>query len=256
MLAAAARATTPGSATTKLRGGSGIQWPCTDEHPDGTERLYTDGVFPTDPDDCETYGHDLLTGAAVERSRVPGHGARTAGRSSRPPRTPPPHEEPDATTTRCGYTTGRTVYHFHTRTKTGRAPPLNAAAPDAVGGDVSRGRRRARHRRGRHGPGRVAARRDRGAGPDRRHPRRARSSRRSTTATGTPPTACRHRRRGSARRRPAPAANELTITEWDPVSKQPLFKTAAVRVEKLRSGDGPSKAPETTASRRATGAQR
>jgi anaerobic selenocysteine-containing dehydrogenase len=25
----------------KLRGGSGIQWPCTDEHPDGTERLYT-----------------------------------------------------------------------------------------------------------------------------------------------------------------------------------------------------------------------
>jgi anaerobic selenocysteine-containing dehydrogenase len=30
----------------------------------------------------------------------------------------------------------------------------------------------------------------------------------------------------------ARAANELTITEWDPVSKQPIFKTAAVRVEK------------------------
>ena len=28
-------------------------------------------------------------------------------------------------------TTGRTVYHFHTRTKTGRAPELQAAAPDA-----------------------------------------------------------------------------------------------------------------------------
>ena len=28
------------------------------------------------------------------------------------------------------------------------------------------------------------------------------------------------------------AANELTITAWDPVSKQPMFKTAAVRVEK------------------------
>ena len=52
------------------------------------------------------------------------------------------------------------------------------------------------------------------------------------------------------------AANELTVTEWDPVSKQPLFKNAAVRVEKVRSGDGPSKAPDTTASRRATGAQR
>ncbi len=29
------------------------------------------------------------------------------------------------------------------------------------------------------------------------------------------------------------AANELTITAWDPVSKQPLFKVAAVRVEKV-----------------------
>jgi anaerobic selenocysteine-containing dehydrogenase len=29
------------------------------------------------------------------------------------------------------------------------------------------------------------------------------------------------------------AANELTITRWDPVSKQPTFKVAAVRVEKL-----------------------
>ena len=36
-----------------------------------------------------------------------------------------------ATTTRCCYTTGRTVYQFHTRTKTGRARSLNEAAPDA-----------------------------------------------------------------------------------------------------------------------------
>jgi anaerobic selenocysteine-containing dehydrogenase len=26
------------------------------------------------------------------------------------------------------------------------------------------------------------------------------------------------------------AANELTITSWDPVSKQPMFKVAAVRI--------------------------
>jgi anaerobic selenocysteine-containing dehydrogenase len=55
--------------------------------------------------------------------------------------------------------------------------------------------------------------------------------------------------------RPVRAANELTITEWDPVSKQPVFKNAAVRVERLRAGDGPSKAPATTASRPATGGQ-
>jgi ferredoxin-nitrate reductase len=29
------------------------------------------------------------------------------------------------------------------------------------------------------------------------------------------------------------AANELTITAWDPVSKQPIFKVAAVRLTKL-----------------------
>ena len=29
------------------------------------------------------------------------------------------------------------------------------------------------------------------------------------------------------------AANELTITEWDPVSKQPHFKVAAVRVRRV-----------------------
>jgi anaerobic selenocysteine-containing dehydrogenase len=28
------------------------------------------------------------------------------------------------------------------------------------------------------------------------------------------------------------AANELTITAWDPVSKQPILKNAAVRVER------------------------
>lgn len=28
------------------------------------------------------------------------------------------------------------------------------------------------------------------------------------------------------------AANELTLTEWDPVSKQPHFKYAAVKIKK------------------------
>jgi anaerobic selenocysteine-containing dehydrogenase len=50
----------------KLRGGSGIQWPCTAEHPDGTERLYRDGRFWAAPDYCESYGRDLITGAPLE----------------------------------------------------------------------------------------------------------------------------------------------------------------------------------------------
>ena len=45
------------------------------------------------------------------------------------------------------------------------------------------------------------------------------------------------------------AANELTITDWDPVSKQPLFKSAAAKVERMRLTDGePSAAPTTTGS--------
>ena len=40
------------------------------------------------------------------------------------------------------------------------------------------------------------------------------------------------------------AANELTITALDPVSKQPIFKVAAVRLAKPRAADGtPSPAP-------------
>jgi hypothetical protein len=46
--------------------------------------------------------------------------------------------------------------------------------------------------------------------------------------------------------RPAPpggagrAANELTITAWDPVSKQPIFKVAAVALTKIGAADGRS----------------
>ena len=32
------------------------------------------------------------------------------------------------------------------------------------------------------------------------------------------------------------AANELTMTEWDPVSKQPYFKIGAVRITTLKGG--------------------
>jgi predicted molibdopterin-dependent oxidoreductase YjgC len=44
------------------------------------------------------------------------------------------------------------------------------------------------------------------------------------------------------------AANELTMTIWDPVSKQPLYKTAAARVRKVSEAEGPAPAPTTAAS--------
>jgi ferredoxin-nitrate reductase len=223
----------------KLRGDSGIQWPCNEEHPGGTERLYEDGRFNTETDYCETYGRDLLTGA--ESTETEHRAMSPAGRAILlAAEYQPPHEEPGEEYP-FSYTTGRTIYHFHTRTKTARAPRLQGAAPDVwveisppdaerlgVGeGDVvsvesPRGRLEARARVSGIKEGVVFVPFHYGyfdapgeESPD-GHPR---------------------------------AANELTLTEWDPASKQPLYKVGAVRVTKIAdSGGTPAPAPTTTAS--------
>ncbi|MER6591930.1 nitrate reductase [Micromonospora purpureochromogenes] len=214
----------------RLRAG-GIQWPCTDEHPDGTERLYTDGVFNTDPDYCETYGHDLVTGAEQlpdeYRAKQPGGRAFLYAVPYQPSPEVPSDEYPLL------LTTGRTVYQFHTRTKTGRAPQLVHAAPetwvelsaadadrlgvregDLVRVESPRGAVRGRARICGVRPGVVFVPFHYGY--------------------WDAPDADGHTR----------AANELTITAWDPVSKQPIFKVAAVRVvREADSGGRPSPAP-------------
>jgi anaerobic selenocysteine-containing dehydrogenase len=193
----------------RLRDADGIQWPVTDTAPHGTERLYADGNFPTDPEVCEDYGHDLAAGAEQSpeeyRAKQPGGRAFLRAADFQPGPEQPDDEFPLL------LTTGRTLYHFHTRTKTGRAPELQEAAPEAwlelsaadadrlgvADGDLVR----------------VCSRR------------------------GAVEVACRitgiaegmvfvpfHYARQ--------AANELTLTAWDPVSKQPLYKTAAVRLSR------------------------
>src|SRR4051794_1165884 len=100
----------------KLREGSGIQWPCTDAAPEGTERLYTDGRFHTDPEECESYGHDLATGAELGeqayRAKDPDGRAFLQSAEYEPAPEMPDDEYPLL------LTTGRVIYHFHTRTKT------------------------------------------------------------------------------------------------------------------------------------------
>ncbi|MBT2502866.1 molybdopterin oxidoreductase family protein [Curtobacterium sp. ISL-83] len=223
----------------RLRGGSGIPWPCNDEHPNGTVRLYGDGVFRTGMYEAETYGHDLLTGAAVPPEKY--SGLRADGRAilKAAPYSPPSELPSDDYPLQ--YTTGRTVYQFHTRTRTNRAPQLRRAAPSAwvelsvpdaerfgiSEGDIvrvssPRGEIVVPARVGQVREGAVFAPFHYGYWEDGR----------SGPGDGRPT-----------------AANELTMTEWDPVSKQPIFKVAAVRVEKVADATGPSPAPTTTASR-------
>src|SRR5581483_7714170 len=57
----------------KLRGSGGVQWPCNAEFPDGCERLYSDHRFPTHAEGCESYGHDLPSGAQNEPDEYRAH---------------------------------------------------------------------------------------------------------------------------------------------------------------------------------------
>jgi ferredoxin-nitrate reductase len=214
-----------GMSYAKLSEGSGIQWPCNEKYPNGTPHLYTDGVFATAADYCESYGHDLDTGAA----QTPDEYKLKDPKGKAFLKTvdyQPPHEEPDAEYP-LWLTTGRLVYHFHTRTKTGRSKELCDAAQDSYiqlsAEDAAK--------YGIQDGDMVEI-----------------TSRRGTVFQ---PAMVGHIEPGlvfipfhygywdnDSRSR---AANELTLTEWDPVSKQPHFKYAAVRISK--AADNTDQAP-------------
>ena len=209
----------------KLRRTGGIQWPCNEQNPDGLERLYADPVFPSATAYCESFGQDFLLGAATtleqHKALRPDGRALLRGAAYIPLREAPSEQYPFL------LATGRTAYHFHTRTKTRRARQLNDAAPSvwvelsaadaarlgAEEGDVVR---LSSPRGALEAPVRVTGGRD--------------------GMVFVPFHYGEH------------AANELTLVSWDPVSKQPTFKAGAVQVEFVRKADGPAPAPTTTAS--------
>jgi anaerobic selenocysteine-containing dehydrogenase len=196
--------------------GTGIQWPCNDEHPDGTEHIYTDGIFNTMAGYCETYGHDIVTGGEItpEEYKADDPAGKAIIRAAD---YQAPHEVPDKDYP-LWLTTGRLVYHFHTRTKTGRSPQLYNAEPDAY----------------------VQISEDDAAALDIKegdmvHVESPRGEMYAPARIGKivkglifiPFHYGYWDKPGRLR-----AANELTIFEWDAVSKQPHFKYAAVRIEK------------------------
>jgi anaerobic selenocysteine-containing dehydrogenase len=222
----------------KLRGGSGIQWPCNEENPDGTERIYQDGKFWSDPEYCESYGRDLITGAPLEAAEY--KALNPSGKAIiKAAEYVPPHELPSRDYP-LQLITGRTLYHFHTRTKTARAPQLQAAAPE-VWVEISE------DDAGAYGimEGDLA---------EVSTPRGAVEAKVRISGIrngvlflpfhyGYWDTDGGHEPQNAGR-----AANELTITDWDAASKQPIFKTAAASIRKIQAATGPSAAPTNTAS--------
>lgn len=106
-----------------------VRWPCNAKYPRGAERLYEDLHFWTGIDDCESYGADFLTGNKHTRDNY--RHIDPAGKAFlKPVRY---RRQPNPVTEAFPFllNTGRLVYHFHTRTKTGRSDFLNRRAPHA-----------------------------------------------------------------------------------------------------------------------------
>lgn len=113
----------------KLERHNGLRWPVTEEAPLGTPRLYADLKFHTEADDAQSYTKDQFTGRPLTASEYAE--LKPDGRAIlHPTRYSPPPEQPTASHP-FWLTTGRLVWHWHTRTKTARSPYLQAIAPNA-----------------------------------------------------------------------------------------------------------------------------
>jgi ferredoxin-nitrate reductase len=202
----------------KLAERGGIQWPCNDDHPDGTVRLYTDRHFPTEWPISESYEQDLETGHEHTKNEY------REKRDSRgravfvTTEYQPPLETTDEQFPTIAIS-GRQTYHWHTRSKTGKAPQLHAAAPGVFVAinptDANRiglldgDRVRIVSRRGSIiAPAKVG----------------------DVVPPGVVFVPFHYGDLGEEH-----AANNLTPQVWDPVSQQPMQKLAAVRIERIET---------------------
>lgn len=110
----------------RLEQHNGLRWPVKDKDSLGTPRLYSDFKFHTTVDYAQSYGKNQFTGRALTKKEFADKKAE--GRAIlHPTHYLPPAEQPNASYP-MWLTTGRLVWHWHTRTKTGRSPILHMAA--------------------------------------------------------------------------------------------------------------------------------
>lgn len=190
----------------RLEREGGLQWPCPAEGHPGTARLYTQGLFPTAREVAQAYG--------------PFNDARGRARLWAVEYEPPP-EVPDEEFP-FWLNTGRMIEHFHTRTKTKRVPELDCLAregfveinpQDAQRLGIGDGQKvRVTTRRGWVEVKAVV---------------------RNTVAPGQLFMPFHFGDLDPQERQLKQAANHLTLNWVDPISKQPLFKIAACKIEKI-----------------------
>jgi anaerobic selenocysteine-containing dehydrogenase len=169
-----------------LRGPSGIPWPVNAQHPDGCERLYSDGISFAAAHKCESYGKDPVTGAPTEPDAVPG---RQPGRQgpAQGRRVRAAERNPQRAVPLRAHHRAHPVPLPHPNQDRTRAAAAGCR-PRGVGGDV-RGRRRRRTAPGRRPVGDLlTAGQRRGPAADQRHPRRGALPAVPLRLLGRPPT--------------------------------------------------------------------
>lgn len=205
---------------------NGMRWPVPNEESTGTPRLYADFKFHTKIDDAQNFGKDQFTGRALSKDEFEEIGAN--GKAILHETTHlSPFEKPNEEFP-MWLTTGRLVWHWHTRTKTARSPLLHMAAQhnyveihteDAAHLNIIQGEvvKISSPRGEIEVPARIG----------------------KVVQKGLIFVPFHF---GSLNKKEA--ANDLTVDFVDPLSKQPLYKQSACKVEKIRhkheSKDGES----------------
>jgi ferredoxin-nitrate reductase len=205
-----------------LAASDGLQWPCTNERPQGTVRLYEDLKFPTEWHISESFEKDLETGhehtlKEYRQKKDPKGRAVLVASEYVPGAEGTDAEFPLAAIS------GRQVYHWHTRTKTAKVAALQQAAPSVF---VSINRLDADRLRIADGQSvRVRSRRGAMVAP-------------AKVGDVVPPGVVfipfHYGGLGEDH-----AANNLMPKVSDPASKQPVQKFAAVSIEAVESIGGP-----------------
>jgi len=205
-----------GMSYARLADTGGLQWPCTAEKPDGTVRLYEELSFPTHWYVSESFEKDIETGhehtlQEYREKRDPKGRAVLVATDYEPPLDLTDDEFPLIAIS------GRQVYHWHTRTKTGKAPALHEAAPSVF---VSVSTEDADRLGIADGDSvRIVSRRGAVVAPAKVG---------DVVSSGVVFIPFHYGELGEDH-----AANNLMPKMWDPVSKQAIQKVAAVRLERL-----------------------